>query len=105
MRDRIMAQTPLQQLAMLASLNISMWTARKYDRKVTTEATRSHGAAEDAGRFNKLLVPKTAIQPLEQAAGAARREHDEWTLPWGNNGERLLPGDKLDRKSTRLNSS
>lgn len=88
-------QAPIQQLAMLASLNISMWTARKYDRKVTQEATRSHAADEDAGRFNKLLVPKEAIAPLEQAAGAARREHEQWTLPWGNNGERLLPGEKF----------
>src|SRR5574337_447368 len=88
-------QTPLQQLAMLASLNISMWTARKYDRKVTQETTKSHAADEDAGRFNKLLVPKEAIAPLEQQAGAARREHDQWTMPWGNNGERLLPGEKF----------
>ena len=82
--------TPLQDSAMLVTLNISQWTARKYDRKATKEVNQSHGA-KDAGRFNKLLIDASALQPLTEIEGAARQHHYSVTLPWGNLGERLLP--------------
>lgn len=75
---------------MLATLTISQWTARKFDRKVTTEVNKTHGA-KDAGRFNKLLIAADALLPLSQVEGAARAHHYSVTLPWGNLGERLLP--------------
>ncbi|CAM5998721.1 unnamed protein product [Sphagnum balticum] len=46
--------------AMLASLRISSWSARKYDKRVTEETNRSHGADSDAGRYNKMLQPGDA---------------------------------------------
>jgi len=77
---------------MLVTLNISQWTARKYDRKVSHEVEKQHEAKGDAGRYNKLLVDKKALEPMEKIAGAARQSHYEKTLAWGNNNERLLPG-------------
>lgn len=82
--------TPLQDSAMLVALNISQWTARKYDKVATNEVDRNHGA-KDAGRYNKLLVDKAALDPMDEIAGAARQHHYSVTLPWGNQGERLLP--------------
>src|SRR5574337_1339570 len=77
---------------MLATLNIAMWTARKHDKRVSAEVETAHAARGDAGRYNKLLVDKAALAPIEQIAGAARQEHYRRTLAWGNNNERLLPG-------------
>jgi hypothetical protein len=82
--------TPLQDSAMLVTLAISQWTARKFDRKATKEVNNTHGA-KDAGRFNKLLIDATALAPLNQIEGAARQYHYSVTLPWGNLSERLLP--------------
>jgi hypothetical protein len=82
--------TPLQDSAMLVSLNISQWTARKHDRSVSNEVDKTHGA-KDAGRYNKLLIRKEALEPMEQIAGAARAYLYKVTLAWGDNGERLLP--------------
>jgi hypothetical protein len=82
--------SPLQDSAMLVTLTISQWTARKFDRKVTKEVNTTHGA-KDAGRFNKLLIAADALAPLGQIEGAARAHHYSVTLPWGNLGERLLP--------------
>ncbi len=82
--------TPLQDSAMLVALNISQWTARKYDRVATNEVDRNHGA-KDAGRYNKLLVDKASLDPMDEIANAARQHHYSVTLPWGNQGERLLP--------------
>ena len=41
--------TPLSRKALLVSVTISEWTARKLDKKVTDEINRKHGAANDAG--------------------------------------------------------
>jgi hypothetical protein len=75
---------------MLTVLTISQWTNRKHDKTVSKEVETSH-AAKDAGRYNKQLIDKSALDPISKIAGAARDYHYKVTLPWGNNGERLLP--------------
>jgi hypothetical protein len=81
---------PLTDHAMLASLNISQWSARKHDKSVTAEVDKAH-AAKDGGRYNKLLIDKLALDPADKIANAARIYHYKVTLPWGDNGDRLLP--------------
>lgn len=76
--------------AMVVTLSVSCWTARKQDKKVTAEVEKSHGA-HDAGRYNKLLVEKAKLDPLTSHAGKIRQKHYEMTLPWLDNGGRLLP--------------
>ena len=82
----------LNSKAMIVTLNISSWTARKLDRKVSDEIAEHHGANKDqAGNFNKQLLPKKAIKKVQTVVGAARTFHIENTLPWGQNNDRLLP--------------
>ncbi len=81
---------PLTEHAMLASLNISQWSARKHDKSVTAEVDKAH-AAKDGGRYNKLLIDKAALDPADKIASAARMHHYKVTMPWGDNGDRLLP--------------
>lgn len=80
----------IQSRAMLATLSISQWTARKLDRQVTKEVETAH-AAHDAGRFNKLLVNKSLLDPVAKLAGQIRDYHYSVTLPWADSGARLLP--------------
>lgn len=76
--------------AMIVTLNVSCWTARKQDKQVTAEVDKIHNA-KDAGRYNKLLVDKAHLDPLLSHAGKIRNEHYKLTLPWMDNGGRLLP--------------
>jgi hypothetical protein len=85
-----MKPSTLQDRAMLTVLTISQWTNRKHDKNVSNEVEKAH-AAKDAGRYNKQLIDKAALEPLSKIASAARDYHYTVTLPWGNNGERLLP--------------
>jgi len=85
-----MSKPSLQEAALLVSLNISQWSARKYDKKVTKEVDENH-EAKNAGRYNALLVPKESLKPITTVASAARTYLYEVTFPWGNNGDRLLP--------------
>ena len=81
----------IQNAAMIASLSISQWVARRHDKEITKEVKNTHNAAEDAGRYNKLLVAKEHTEKLSKITTRARAFHYENTLPWGDNNERLLP--------------
>lgn len=76
--------------AMLVELTIRQWAARKHDKKVSREVDQGHGA-KNAGRYNKQLIAKDALEPIAKKANAIRLFHYARTLPWGNNGQRLLP--------------
>lgn len=82
----------LTEKAILVNVQISQWTARKYDNKVTSEVNKKHKTT-DAGRFNKLLIGTKHLQEISQIANKARVYHYENTLPWSDVGERLLPSD------------
>ena len=77
--------------AMLCSLSISMWSARKHDREASQEIAQRHGAQADAGRYNKVLLSKEALAEVQKIASDARQEHYFMTLPWDDNGYRVLP--------------
>lgn len=79
----------LNEKALLVSLSISTWTARKYDRTATNEVN-THHQAQDAGRFNKLLIAKNHLDEIQKIVSEARAFHYDNTLPWSDFGERLL---------------
>lgn len=85
------APSLLSTRAMLRGVRISMWDGRKHDRAVSDEVNRSKGAAADAGRFNKALVPPEALKPVQSAANRIRAIHARYTLPWTDNGLDILP--------------
>lgn len=80
----------LSEKALLVNLCIRQWSARKYDRKATDEVNSAHNAT-DAGRFNKLLISKQALTDIQRISNSARQFHYNNTLPWSDQGDRLLP--------------
>jgi hypothetical protein len=82
----------LTDKALLVQLNISQWTARKYDRKVTKDILTQHGASMGAGRFNKSLLPMSGhLDSVHKKATAIRQKYYTNTLPWGIEGTQMLP--------------
>jgi len=78
--------------AMLAAVHISVWTATKHDRKVSREVADQNGARERAGRYNKqLLMGASKLEELRSLAGQVRQHFYKVTLPWSDEGLRLLP--------------
>lgn len=80
----------IHENAVLVRLNIAQWTARRYDKNASKEVAQAHGA-KDAGRFNKVLIGREHLEPIEQLAGTLRTKHYQLTLPWQDDGTRLLP--------------
>ena len=76
--------------AMLVSLRISAWSGRLYDRKASNHVAAHHDASASAGRYNKCLLPKAAFAALTATMSACRTSHYAQTLPWDDQGGRLL---------------
>lgn len=91
----------LTEKALLVSLTVSQWSARKYDRKITEEINTNHNS-KNAGRFNKLLIANEHIQAITKVGTMARTFHYENTLPWNDSGERLLPTENYFEYTSKL---
>ena len=82
----------LSDRALLVQLSISQWTARKHDKRVTQQVISMNYASNDAGRFNKMLLPANDYLDMVHAKSAAiRQDFYTNTLPWGMEGTQLLP--------------
>jgi hypothetical protein len=79
----------LSHRGMLANLKIRQWSGRKQDKKVTRQIEKDHNA-KNAGRFNKILIDEDELREIQKVGSAARAYYYESTLPWGDNGDRLL---------------
>lgn len=76
--------------AVLANLTISVWTARKYDDQVSKSIEDVYKAS-GSGRYNKILIGREFLAGIRRTINAARGFHHANTLPWMDNGARLLP--------------
>lgn len=101
--------TPIHERAMLVKLSVSAWTARKFDRKVTEEVNRQHGANDDVGRYNKHLLGgkdhAKSHAAVVSAAKAMRTTVYEQTLPWADEGWRLLPTANYEKFTDALRAA
>jgi hypothetical protein len=84
----------IAEKAMLVAVHISIWTARKHDRAVSKEVAVTHNSEEKLGRFNKrLLAEGTKLEAIQTLAGKIRNYFYQNTLPWSDEGLRILPAD------------
>ena len=88
--------------AMLVTLRIHNWSGKRYDRKASDHVALHHDADADAGRYTKRLLPRAAFAALTRAVSAARSAHYDNTLPWDDQGRRLLSVDNFERYTTVL---
>lgn len=85
----------LSQRAILTTLNVSQWTARRLDRHETQAVNAKHGLKIEAARVNKNLLPfGTELQQLQSVTSAIRKAFDAQTLPWSVDGMRILKSDR-----------
>lgn len=81
----------IQNSAMLVDLNISMWTARKMDKRVSQEVDASKNTKARGGNYHKSLLAGThKLEAVTKLVNAIRLWHYTNTLPWSDGGSRLL---------------
>jgi hypothetical protein len=78
--------------AMLIDLNISVWTGRKMDKKVSEEVDANKGTKARAGNYHKkLMAGSNKLENIQKIVTAVRQWNYQQTLPWSDGGSRLLP--------------
>ena len=82
----------ISNAAILAELNISVWTAQTTDKNVSNKVAIDNNATADAGLYKKNLMAGTsARKEIADFAASCRTWHNTRTLPWADRGARLLP--------------
>ena len=93
----------INERAMLAAVHISVWTAIKHDRRVSREVAEQHGAYAGAGRYNKQLLREAErLESLRSLSGQIRQYFYKITLPWSDEGYRLLPAHFYFELTTKM---
>jgi hypothetical protein len=91
--------------AVLAELNISVWTANKLDRSATDSVLSNASASKDSAQVRKNLMAGTdKRKKIADYAARARLYHNQTTLPWSDKGSRLLPTSLFMEYKTNMNT-
>lgn len=80
----------LTEKAMVVNLSVGVWQGYRLDKQASAEITAAKGAKADAARVNKHLIDKKFLAPIVTASGAVRTHFYAKTLPWRDNGDRIL---------------
>lgn len=80
----------LAERAMLVDLTIRKFTSQRQDRAISAEVARNHGSDATMGRYTKSLIAREHLEQINQISAEAYAEHRRRTLPWLNNGTRVL---------------
>jgi hypothetical protein len=92
----------LNEKAMLVKLNIRQWTARRNIPEVAEEVSRDKDAAPGTTTVSKYIVAREAIKRVNTAANSMRTYHAQQTLPWLDNGARILPCRNFETYSSHM---
>jgi hypothetical protein len=79
--------------AMMVDLHISVYSGRKQDKSTQAEVTtaKGSGSSKAASVYKNLFAECKELDALTKFQARARAEHYRLTLPWNDQGARLLP--------------
>jgi len=82
--------------AMQVELNISCWTARKLDKKVSEEVDTAKNTKVKAGNYHKhLLAGNPHLDAVVKYAAKVRLWNTQQTIPWSDSGTRIVTMENL----------
>lgn len=91
----------LNERACIVSVNIGKWSAKKKDSRAK-EVVEKEFHAKDSGDFIKKLSNNDILDKIAKIESKARQGLYKFTLPWGKNGDRILPAKSLESFMERI---
>lgn len=92
----------LSSKAMVVKLSISRIGTSKKDSVITDKVVEEFSAGKNSGNFNKKLFVKGTLDDLNEICSKMRTYHVGVTLPWNDDGARILPSEKFDEYNTTM---
>ena len=77
--------------AVLVTLHISNWSETATDVVATQQVADANQVSPGSGRYIKRLLNKKACEDVRRLGQDARKAHNDLTMPWDDQGTRLLP--------------
>lgn len=81
----------LHDKSVLVKLTVRSWDGFKKDKRVSERVDEEFKTDGNAGNYNKRLLGKGIMAPIQRAGSAIRQEHARLTMPWCYDGVSLLP--------------
>jgi len=95
----------IREKAMLVKVTVHFWNGMKFDKEVTHKTAEVFEADPfKAGKYNKMLVDRDELDSLTKLINAARSFHYYHTLPWMDEGYRILPAENYFSYLSGMNS-
>lgn len=89
--------------AVLVELGIKVWDARKQDKTVSREVDEAKNATNGGNYHKHLLGANEELAAIKKFVGGIRTWHYKNTLPWSDEGARLLPMARFQEYKAQLN--
>ena len=81
----------ISSAAMIVDFNASVWTARKKDNKASEDVNNMNAADKGVANVTKNLLGECdELRAIQKFAANVRNIHYSMTMPWSDNGSRLL---------------
>lgn len=91
----------LKEKALIVTLKISTWMATKKDPEVTNKVNHDY-EAHNSGSFTKNLIKSSVLDEVKKISSEARVVFNSLTLPWFNDGSRILPSQSYFRFAAKM---
>jgi hypothetical protein len=87
----------IARAGVLVAMNISLYSGRKMDKRTQAEvvAAKGSGSSRAASVYKSLFADCPELEAITKFQAKARLRHYQLTLPWSDNGLRLLPAKSL----------
>lgn len=95
----------LSEKAMIVRLATSGWSGRITDKSATEELIEGKNAERDAASVTKSLINKEHLKRIREITSGMKKYHNEQTMPWDNNGGRLLPSTEFNAYTMKFRES
>ena len=95
-------QNNVSERAVLIRLRISTWEASKRDKRASEEICQIKGAQDDVARVFVQLCPKEELDPVMAKRRKVKSIWLKYTLPWLDEGVRILPTSLFQRYSKEM---
>ena len=98
-----MSSVDYSKKAMLVKLTRRAWGISKKDAVVTKAVLAQHGATMDSGTFTKKILAKDALKEINTCMNEAYKIHNSMTLPWDDEGRRILTSKNFFEYKRKMN--
>lgn len=95
-------KSAIAERAMLVELSCRRWHPHATDRVISDEVATTHNADRSMGKYRKRLIKKDKLLPVLAVINRVRELFYFYTLPWSNDGQRLLTNTGYFEFSTKL---